>query len=135
MRNEITLDDYWMGRDKTYASELTPEIRENASRLIKVVNELLEELGVTTSVRVSSGWRPSAINSRTPGAASKSYHLTGLAIDLHDPDGELDKLIMDRHTLLNKAGLWHEHPESTPGWCHLDLGTRSARGIRVFRVK
>lgn len=48
--------------------------------------------------------------------------MSGLALDIEDPDNELDKLIASKPELLDKYGLWLEHPDSTPKWTHLDKG-------------
>ena len=38
----ITLDAYWMGRDKEYANELTESIQANAAATVKRINQPLE---------------------------------------------------------------------------------------------
>lgn len=130
---------YFMGRDKTYAAELTEDVKKNADILINKINSLLKDLNWTQTVEVSSGWRPAAINGATANAAKKSLHMSGEACDLKDDkDQTLAKLIMSKPELLKKHGLWLEHPEATKGkntnWCHLDMSTkRSDRPVRVFK--
>lgn len=58
--------------------------------------------------------------------------MSGLAVDIADPDGHLDEAIKAKPELLDKYGLWLEDPGHTPGWTHLDLGVRSSRPIRIF---
>lgn len=133
----ITLEQHLMGREKTYASELTQEIINNINDLLDKVNCLLFELKVETA-KVSSGWRPAAINAATNGAAKKSLHMTGKAIDILDnKDQSLAYLILSRPELLKNYGLWIEDPASTKGkntnWVHLDIGTRSERPLRMFK--
>lgn len=126
----ITLDDFYMGRDKTYAGDLTPEIRTNSMDMVKRVNALLEASGMEG--RVSSGWRPPAVNSNTPNAARRSKHMDGNACDLLDRDGRIDSWCMANLKELERIGLWLEHPDATPNWCHVQrLPPRS--GNRVFR--
>ena len=130
----ISLQDYLTASDKypERALNVAPELIANAERLLSVVNEFLAELGVS-NCKVSSGYRPAAVNAKVPGAARKSLHMTCLAIDIQDLNGELDKLVQAHPELLIKYSLWLEHPDNTVGWCHLDLGTRSDRPVRVFR--
>lgn len=40
----MTLEDYWMGRDKPYAADLTSEIEQNAADLVGRCNLLAKEL-------------------------------------------------------------------------------------------
>ncbi len=125
----IMLADYWMGRDAKYAEELTPEIEANAVELIDRVNFLLKSFGEPRTV--NSGWRPPEVNAKTAGSALKSKHMTGQAVDLADPDGDLDEWCMDHASELERLQLWQEHPASTKGWCHLQsIPPRS--GKRVF---
>lgn len=127
----ITLPDYFMGRDREYATSLTPAIETEARRTVQLVNALLARFGETR--RVNSGWRPPAINAGTPGAALRSKHMTGQAIDLADPEGDLDDWLLSDYgqAQLVDIGLWHEHPSATKGWAHLQtIPPRS--GKRTF---
>lgn len=125
----LKLADYYMGRDREYRQELTPELRANARETIRRVNRLLKRAGLTR--KISSGWRPEAVNAAVPGAAKGSKHISCLAIDLEDRDGKLDAWCMAHLEVLAEIGLWLEHPDATPDWCHLQtLPPRS--GNRVF---
>jgi len=138
----ITLADYFMGRREMHALALTPEIERNAMRTAELASQLLSQAatyGVSVPLHaankspVSSGWRPPAVNAATAGAAVNSKHMTGQAIDLYDPDGDLDDWLMtgEGQAALTALGLWMEHPSATKGWCHLQtLPPRSGR--RVF---
>ncbi len=134
----LKLADYYMGRDKLHRSELTRELRANARDIVRRVNRLLKRAakqvplgGAGIAVTVSSGWRPATINAAVPGAAINSRHIHCLAIDLNDRDGQLDAWCMAHPEALEEFGLWLEHPDATPGWCHLQ--TRAPRsGNRVF---
>jgi hypothetical protein len=62
--------------------------------------------------------------------------MTGNAADVYDPDGALDVWLMspEGQYSLGQFGLYLEHPDSTPGWCHVqDVAPLS--GNRVFKVK
>ena len=124
----ITLPDFWMGRDEQYPLALTPDIRRNAITTVALANALMAVFG--QSRKVNSGWRPPAVNAATPNAAVMSKHMLGQAIDLADPEGELDDWLMGAAGLaqMEKLGLWHEHPAATKGWAHLQtVPPRSGR--------
>lgn len=139
----ITVTDYFMGRREVHPLALTPDIERNAARTVGLVNALLaqaETYGVVspanpaTGSQVSSGWRPPSVNAATKGAAVNSKHMTGLAVDLFDPDGDLDEWLMGGigQAALEAIGLWLEHPDATPRWCHLQT-VPPGSGRRVFR--
>jgi hypothetical protein len=137
--NEISIADYFMGRDKIYASDLTTQIQENAAETVRRANLLMGFFYLQNPKAhrrgVNSGWRPPAINGATKGAATKSNHMIGKAIDMGDDDEELDNWCMSPagQKCLTDIGLWLEHPESTPRWCHIQI-VPPASGNRVFRV-
>jgi hypothetical protein len=130
----ITLADYFMGRIEKYGKELTDEMRDDAERTVSLVNQLIASMqvdGMHVNGVVSSGWRPTAVNSSTPGAAKKSNHLLCRACDLSDPEGVIDAWCLANLDKLEAIGLWLEHPESTPRWCHVQI-VPPASGKRVF---
>jgi hypothetical protein len=135
----ITLADFYMGRDQTYARDLTDEVRRNAERTVAAANKLLNLFGEHRDV--NSGWRPAAVNATTPGAAMRSKHMLGLAVDLSDPDGALDDFLFIEGNVenpwspLTELNLWQEHPAATKGWCHIQIvpyGSWSAGRRRWF---
>lgn len=134
----ISDEQYWMGRDVKYSAELTDDIRANAKELLTRVNNLLNDLTLLTGMRfddivVSSGWRPLSINANTKGAAKKSLHMIGKAIDIADAHHILYSLIIKHSDLLHKHKLWMESVLSAPSWVHLDLSdARPDRNIRTF---
>jgi hypothetical protein len=115
----ILLSDYWMGRDAQYPLALTTDIRRNAITTVALTNSLLASFG--QGRKVNSGWRPPAVNAATPNAAAMSKHMLGQAIDLADPEGDLDDWLMGEvgQAAMTRLGLWHEHPAATKGWAHL----------------
>lgn len=126
----MTLDDYFMGRDKQFPEELSEQLHANAEITVERVNALLAVFGENR--KVTSGWRPMAINAATSGAAIKSKHMSCQACDLEDPDGDLDDFCMDKLGLiLESIGLWLEHPASTKGWCHVQIVPPKS-GRRIF---
>lgn len=128
----ISLDDYF-GR-VSHIETPSDEVRENAVELLDRVNPLLDDcapIEAAVSRVTNSGWRPAAYNAAVPNAAPKSKHITGQAIDIADPDGELDEHLLNNPQVLARHGLWMEHPLATKGWCHLQcVPPRS--GNRIF---
>lgn len=124
----ITLTDYWMGRDREFPLALTPQIEKNAALTVQLANALLVRFG--EGRKVNSGWRSPEVNAKTTGAAPNSKHMTGQAIDLADPEGDLDEWLMsaEGQAAMAELGLWHEHPAATKGWAHLQtVPPRSGR--------
>lgn len=128
-RPALKLADYYMGRDRQFRGELTRELRANARDTLRRVNRLLRRAGLMR--KVTSGWRPATVNATVPGAAHGSKHISCIAVDLEDRDGALDAWCMANLDVLEELGLWLEHPDATPDWCHLQ--TQPPRsGNRVF---
>ena len=125
----ITLAHYFMGRDAEHGTELTEPLRRNAEVMIARTNALLQRACVACAV--NSGWRPRAVNAHVANASPRSRHLTCEAIDLADPDDRLDAWCMSHLGELEAIGLWLEHPDATPGWCHVQI-VPPPSGRRVF---
>lgn len=138
----ITVAQYFMGRDASHSTELTPEIRRNAALTVQVVNELLSRaaaegvqpgINPQTNSNVSSGWRPPGINEKTANAAKGSTHLQALACDVRDTRGrELARWCLANLDVLAELGLWMEDPRWTPTWVHLQA-VPPGSGKRVYR--
>lgn len=137
---QITVADYFMGRDKKWPNEVTDAIRANAAETTEKVNKLLVIMaadGVQPSVNrasgtvLDSGWRSAEINGSTPGAAVHSKHMTGQAADMYDPTGAVDAWCMANQNKLADVGLWLESPASTPHWSHWQI-VAPGSGHRVF---
>jgi hypothetical protein len=138
---DITIEEYFMGRREKYKKDYLPEYEVNAKDLLSRVNPLLEkvaliatwvdfELHPENKSLVSSGWRPPAVNAKTPNSALKSKHMTCNAIDIYDPDGDIDDFLMGNERLLQEFGLSMEHASATKGWCHLqNIPPKSGKSI------
>lgn len=133
----ITLEEFYKGRDVAYSDELTSEIQANAVLTVGKVNELLAAFYSSQpdgSYRtVNSGWRPPEVNAATKNAAPRSRHMTGEACDLSDDDEALDRWLVqpDGQAVLERIGLWMEHPEATPRWSHVQT-VPPGSGRRIF---
>ncbi len=134
----ITLSEYF-GKWLTH-EDATAERKANATKLLVRVSELMD-LAISDGVRFQvnpntnsqvagqqyGGFRP---QSCTQGAA-KSSHKEGLAIDLFDPDNDIDRWMLAHQPHLETCGIFIEHPESTPHWAHLTIKAPGS-GRRVF---
>lgn len=50
-----------------------------------------------------------------------SAHLRGGAVDLADKDCFWKNFCKTNEKLLKQVGLWVEHPDETPTWCHFQI--------------
>lgn len=137
----ISQEDYYQNRDVEYAEELTKEMQENATVLLEKVNGMLnymkvkEEFWENLPKKVSSGWRPKAVNTKA-GGGKKSAHLDCRAIDIVDDKEQSLCMELQRYPeVLEKFGLYMEDPKYTKGkftnWTHLQ--TRPTKSGRIFR--
>lgn len=134
----IILQDYITSSNRypkrAESEELTDQVKSNAEELLKRVNALLKELGVS-KVSISSGFRPSDVNNKITNAAKRSAHQSGEALDiLDDKNQTLCKKITKE--LLEKYDLYREDSDYTIGkndnWVHLQ--TRPTKsGKRIFQ--
>lgn len=120
----------------TYPHAWSEEIRESGLETLRRANRLLEIYRDATGADleehgITSGWRPPMYNATVPGAARKSHHMTGKAVDLADEDGSLDEWCMDNLNILEELGLWMEAPAFTKGWAHFQI-VPPRSGRRVF---
>lgn len=116
---DITLAEYYMGRDKLYAEELSDAHKASAQTTVERINKLLEAFG--SKRRVVSGWRPSSINSATKAAAPNSKHVLCQAIDLEDNNRELMNWCLNNPDILASCELWCEDPRATTTWVHFQI--------------
>jgi hypothetical protein len=119
----VGIKEYLMGRDITHP--VSEQQLRNACDLLARVNYLLGLLQFS-GAKVSSGYRPSAINSSV-GGAKKSAHIDCMGIDLEDSSGYLAFIISRDTSILDICDLWLESPEYTDGWVHLDTKKRRNR--------
>lgn len=56
-----------------------------------------------------------------PKVPMGSKHLFGLAVDISDPQHELQKWCLKNINILEKTGLWMEEFSYTPSWCHFQI--------------
>lgn len=112
----ITRDEILMGRDKEYP--LTSQLEKNLDALLIATNKLRALYG--KAMTVSSGYRPGKYNTAAGGAKSSS-HLSCEAVDFSDPKGLIKSFILSNPQILEDCGLYMEHQDNTPTWCHVQI--------------
>lgn len=133
----ITIEDYfgpWMNH-----ADADVRRKANAQTLLAKVNALLEDAeaagvelkvnpitGTLVSGQTFGGFRPQSC----PQGAPTSSHKEGRGVDVVDRSGALDDWITD--ATLEHHGLYREHPEDTPNWCHL-TDRAPGSGRRTFK--
>ena len=136
----ITYEDY-VGKFES-CSDLTGKIQENIfNRLVPIIQDLciaIKEAGIEFPINPKTG---TCVSGSTYGGfrpqdcpigAPLSNHKQGLAVDIYDPQGRIDAWCMTNKTTLAEYGVWLEHPDATPGWCHMQV-VPPRSGSRVFR--
>ena len=121
----ISTDAYFMGRvppdiEVSRAAVITTE---KANRLIAVYKQATNDM---TPRVVVCGWSPN----KAVDVASLHHHY-GRAIDISDPEGNLDDWCQDHLRTLEQIGLWMEHPATTRGHCHVQT-VEPQSGRRIF---
>lgn len=135
----MTLQEYigkWADSED-WTDDTIAAATENLSR----VNELLDNYasdgnelkinpntGSNVSGQTYGGFRPQSCTIGAP----KSAHKTGEAVDVYDPDNELDDYIDDNPDVLVTYNLYREAPNATAGWVHLST-RKPGSGNRTFQ--
>jgi hypothetical protein len=126
----ITKDELLQGRDETFKDEYTDAISDNLDILLQKINVI--RAAYAKPMRVTSGWRPASINGMIKGAAPKSNHMIGCAVDISDSTGALWQWCLDNLDLLKATGLYLEDRRWTPTWIHFQT-VRPNSKKRIFR--
>lgn len=112
-------------------ADFTPAKRDNAGRLLVVVNGALDiyerdggqlyidrDTGCYIAGNGNGGFRPMAC----PVGAPSSTHKQGLGIDIYDPNRELAAWCVANESVLRHLGIYGmEDPRWTPTWVHWQL--------------
>jgi hypothetical protein len=125
----ISKEELLKGRDTEYAADYTQEVSDNLDKLLIPLGKIREAYG--KPMTVDSGWRPPSVNASTPGAATHSKHMLGLAADIQDLDGSLWKWVLENLQLMKDLDIFMEDRRWTKGWVHFGLG-QPASGKRIF---
>lgn len=124
----ISKDELLKGRDKQFPNDYSSEVSNNLDLLLIPLNKIREAYG--KPMTVSSGWRPPTINASTPGAATHSKHMVGLACDIQD-DGQLMRWVLANLELMKSLNIYLEDFRWTPTWVHFQLGAPNSKN-RIF---
>ena len=115
-------------REKIKEKDLSSEMQANLEILVKKINELVAAYG--KSVTVSSGFRSKEDQIRVykqkgitdiSKIPMHSKHLSCQAIDIADPNKELQKWCKKNEKTLKSIGLWMEDFSATPTWVHFQI--------------
>jgi hypothetical protein len=126
---------WYLSPDLTYErvaniqNKLMPAVESLYARLVS--EDIEFRTNPTTNSQISGqlygGFRP---QSCTQGAPNSS-HKEGLAVDLYDPNGEIDAYLLKNPDVLEEHGIYIEHPDKTPNWSHWSVKP-PASGRHVF---
>jgi hypothetical protein len=127
-----------VSRDEILKGQTIPDIFKvdyeiNLAELMCAINEFADKIdefyGEHIPLIVSSGYRTPEHNANV-GGAKASAHLYCLAVDLKDNDNLIKSYILENPQVLEECGLYMEHQDYTPTWCHLQTRKTSKR---IFR--
>lgn len=133
----LQLGDYFKceGDPRAVLVAMKKTLRDNAGTLLTRVNRLMRQFGENR--RVVRGFAPT-VECNEPFRQFNepflpSRHQTAEAVDVADPEGDLDQWLLDNQRLLESCGLWIEHPATTRGHCHLQsVPPKGGSRRRVF---
>lgn len=122
---------------KANLEDQSPEIQANLAILLDRINQIRAAWGrpmtVTSGLRTKDDqlriYRAKGVpDSHIPWG---SWHLKGGAVDIFDPNRELQAWCKENEEILEKTQLWMEDFSATPNWCHFQI-TPPASGNRWF---
>lgn len=120
-------------------SDIPIQHQQNLDELLKRINVIRAAWG--KPMLVTSGYRSLQDHlriysqrgitdrSRIPMA---SQHLSGEAVDISDPNKELQAWVLQNVALLEQVGLWCESFDSTVNWAHFQIRPPKS-GNRFFK--
>lgn len=109
------------------------EIRNNLMELLAKINIIREKWGkpmtVTSGLRTKEDqiriYKEKAQKEGKAFDENKipmgSQHMFGAAVDIYDPNKELQKWCLDNEKELEDVGLWMEDFSATPNWSHFQI--------------
>ena len=109
--------------------KLTEEIEDNLhilyAKIMMLYKALPREILSRNTFSVTSGLRSQEQQDKLIAAgksrAKQSLHVLGAAVDLYDPRSELDEWVSNNVEVIQEIGLWFEHKNYTPNWCHVQI--------------
>jgi hypothetical protein len=113
---------------KVKKEDMPQEHQDNLEVLLERINAV--RYAWAKSMKVTSGYRSMADHLRIYAAKGitdqskipmKSNHLKCAAVDISDPNKDLQKWCTENVDKLEEIGLWMEAFTATPNWCHFQI--------------
>lgn len=123
----------------TKREDMPEDHQANLDILLERINKVRYEWN--RPMRVTSGYRSMEDHLRIYAAKGitdqskipmKSNHLKCAAVDISDPNKELQKWCVNNESKLEEIGLWMEAFEATPNWVHFQIYPPKS-GNRFFK--
>lgn len=134
----FTLEQYLnAGQEHYTADQLDSTSLKNATNLINKVNalgELVDYHNIITSGYRSRERQIEIYRQKGEKPALGSKHLSGHALDIYDPNGELKEKLLNT-AVLDRArdlGLYFENFNSTPNWVHIQDEAPARTGGQIW---
>ncbi len=111
----ITANFSWREVLKNQTDKPTLKILQNLAEVIKILQKYRNTIFKSSPIIITSGWRSAQYNKKI-GGASRSYHLSGMALDFYIPSipvKTVNQLIKNYHTGGKGYGT---------GFSHIDIG-------------
>jgi len=122
----------------------TQEIKNNLNELLEKINKIRASWG--NPMTVTSGLRSKEHHIQVYENIAKkkgiifdiskvpmgSRHLSGQAVDISDPNRELQAWCLSNQPTLESIGLWMEDFSATSNWCHFQTVAPKS-GARFFK--
>lgn len=124
-----TSEDWTTERMDNAQFKLLPRVWEltKIARLDQVIFRRSPVTWCEISGQTLGGFRPQNCHI----GAMTSNHKEGLAVDIYDPDGEIDAWCSRNLHYLKTCGIWIESPAATKGWSHWQCVPPKS-GYRIF---
>lgn len=104
------------------------QIQDNLDELLDKINEIRQLWGKPMTVTSGLRTREDQIRIYAEKGITdlskiplKSKHLFGQAVDIYDPNKELQKWCKNNEAVLVDSELWMEDFSATPTWCHFQI--------------
>lgn len=123
----------------TPISDISLEIQHNLEEVLLRINKI--RTAYNKPMTVTSGYRTMQDHIRIYNAKGimdlkkipmQSKHLYGKAVDISDPNKDLQKWCLANIKMLEDIGLWLEDFSATPNWVHFQIEPPKS-GKRMFK--
>lgn len=120
-------------------SDISLDIQHNLEEVLLRINKI--RTAYNKPMKVTSGYRTMSDHKRIYNAKGifdekkipmQSKHLYGKAVDISDPNKDLQKWCLANIKMLEDVGLWLEDFSATPNWVHFQIEPPKS-GKRMFK--